>query len=202
MPMAVYGSVCGFMILSAFGLPLPEEVILVSSAFVAHMAMFPETPHPPGVELVNIHVLGIVAFIAVMGSDYLIYFLGRYYGPKLFEKQWFQKMIPFQRLEKVRSWMQRYGYWPVILFRFTPGIRFPGHLMCGAMELSTWKFLLVDSLAAGISVPTQIYFVGFFGKEILKYFTRFKLYLLSFLVLLFVIFLINKWRETRKPLRK
>ncbi len=201
MPWAVYGAICGFMILSAFGLPLPEEVILVSAGFIGHMALFPATPHPEGAQVVNVHVLAAVAFCSVMGSDYLIYFLGKRFGPKLFETKWFGRMVSVDRLTKVRGWMQKYGYWPVIVFRFTPGVRFPGHLMCGAMGLSPWKFLAVDALAAGISVPTQIYFVSYYGKEILHYFKTAKIYLASALVVGLIIFLFLKWKEKRQAQR-
>ena len=197
-PWAVYGAVCGFMILSAFGLPIPEEVILISAGFVGHMSLYPAIPHPDGVHVVNVHILATVAFFAVLGSDYLIYFLGKKFGPSLFRQRWFQRFVSPERLVKVRGWMQKYGYWPVIVFRFTPGVRFPGHLMCGAMGLSAWKFLLVDSIAALLSVPTQIYFVTFYGREILKYFKDAKLVLLGLFLVGLVIFLFRKWREKRQ----
>jgi membrane protein DedA with SNARE-associated domain len=194
-PWAVYATICGFMILSAFGLPLPEEVILISAGFVGHMALYPAVPHPEGMHVVNVHVLAAVSFAAVLGSDYLIFFLGKQFGPTLFRQRWFQRVVSPERLIRVRGWMQRYGYWPVIVFRFTPGVRFPGHLMCGAMGLSAWKFLLVDSLAALLSVPTQIYFVSFYGREILQYFKTAKLYVLGALAIVLLIFLFRKWRE-------
>lgn len=197
-PWAVYGAICGFMILSAFGLPLPEEVILISAGFVGHMSLYPAIPHPEGVHVVNVHVLALVALGAVLGSDYLIYFLGKKFGPSLFRARWFQRFVSPERLVKVRGWMQKYGYWPVIVFRFTPGVRFPGHLMCGAMGLSPWKFLAVDSIAALLSVPTQIYFVTFYGREILHYFRTAKLYLFGVLTIALVVFLLRKWQEKRR----
>lgn len=197
-PWAVYGAICGFMILSAFGLPLPEEVILISAGFVGHMSLYPTTPPPEGAHIVNVHVLASVAMLAVLGSDYLIYFLGNRFGPALFRQKWFQRVVSPERLIKVKGWMQRYGYWPVIVFRFTPGVRFPGHLMCGAMGLSAWKFLLVDFIAAVISVPTQIYFVTFYGREILHYFKTAKLYLLGAIAIGLVFFFIGKWRQKRQ----
>lgn len=199
MPWAVYGCIWGFMLLSAFGLPLPEEAVLISAGFVGHVALMPDTPHPPGADVVNVHVLAVVAFTAVMSSDYLIYYLGKSFGPSLFRTKWFGRLVPPTRLEIVRGWMQKYGYWPVIVFRFTPGVRFPGHLMCGAMGLSAWKFLAVDLIAAGISVPTQIYFVSFYGREILKYFSAAKLYILSALALFFIVFIIRRWLHARRP---
>ena len=32
-PMLVYSAICLFMILSAFGLPIPEEIVLISAGF-------------------------------------------------------------------------------------------------------------------------------------------------------------------------
>lgn len=198
-PWAVYCAVVGFMLMSAFGLPIPEEVILISAGFVGHMSLYPTEPHPPGVHVVNVHVLATVAMVAVLGADFLIYILGKRFGPALFRQRWFQRVVSPDRLVKVRGWMQKYGFWPVIVFRFTPGVRFPGHLMCGAMGLSPWKFLTVDFFAALISVPTQIYFVTFYGREILKYFREAKILIFGLLAIGLAIFLFRRWRENRRP---
>ena len=194
-PIAVYAATWAFMMASTVGFPLPEEVVLVSSGFIAHVALFPETPHPPGVSLVNIHFLAWNAFVAVVATDFLVYWFGRKLGPRAFELRIVKKMVSEERLVKVRSWMQKYGYWPVFIFRFTPGARFPGFLMCGATGLSRSKFLAVDSFAAIISVPTQVYFVGYYGKEILRYLETAKIYLFSAIAVALVIFLYRRWRE-------
>jgi membrane protein DedA with SNARE-associated domain len=199
-PLSVYGAICLFMILSAFGMPIPEEIILISSGFVGYMALNPDQfpPPSPDATAVNVWVLGAVAFIAVIGSDYLIYFLGQTFGPKLFKMRLFARLVSPSALERIQRWTRKYGYWAVILFRFTPGVRFPGHLMCGAMGLSRWKFLAVDTLAAGISVPTQVLLVAFYGEVILKHFARFKLYFFSALAVGFIIFMILKIIERRR----
>lgn len=54
------------------------------------------------------------------------------------------------------------------IFRFTPGVRFPGHLSCGMMGISAWTFLAADGLAALISVPTQVYLFAHYGEVILS----------------------------------
>ena len=67
-PWLVYGAICLFMMLSAFGMPIPEEIILVSSGFVGYMALNPaDYPPPyPGAISVNVYVLAGVAFAAVV----------------------------------------------------------------------------------------------------------------------------------------
>ena len=198
-PWLVYGAVCLFMLLSAFGLPIPEEIVLISAGFVGHMALHPaDYPPPyPGAPSVNIYVLAFVSFIAVMGSDFLIYVLGKKFGPRMFKMKWFARLISENALDRIQRWTRKYGAWAVFAFRFTPGVRFPGHLMCGAMGLSPWRFVGVDMIAAGISVPTQILLVSLYGETILRYFGQFKLYLFSTFGVLLIAFLIYKVIQRR-----
>ena len=196
-PFLVYGAIVGFMLLSAFGLPIPEEVVLISAGFVGYISLQPELAAHDGWR-VNVYVLAAVAFCAVMGADFLIYHLGKRFGPKLFKLRWFNRLVSEQNLERTQAFMHKYGYWAVIIFRFTPGVRFPGHLLCGAMGLSPWKFIAVDAIAAGISVPTQVLAVSFYGEYILKYFKAFKLYLLGAFVVGLVVFLLYKLYQQRR----
>jgi membrane protein DedA with SNARE-associated domain len=193
-PYLVYGAICTFMLLSAFGLPIPEELVLISAGLVGYMAMNPDQYPPPyvGAPHVNVYVLAIVSLVAVLSSDYLIYAIGKRMGPRLFKTRWFKKIIKDSALESIQRWMWNYGSWAVFVFRFTPGVRFPGHLTCGAMGLSPWRFLAVDWLAAGISVPTQVLLVAYNGRVILKYFGKFKIYFFSALGAAFACYIVYK----------
>ena len=190
-PWLVYSAVCLFMILSAFGLPIPEEIVLISAGFVGHMALHPaDFPPPyPGAPSVDVNLLAGIAFLAVIASDLLIYQLGKRFGPRLFRMRWFARLISDSALEKIQRWTRKYGAWTVVIFRFTPGVRFPGHLMCGAMGLSPWRFIAVDIIAAGLSVPTQVLLVSMYGETILRYFKPFRIYLLCAFAAALVIFL-------------
>ena len=206
-PMWVYGAICLFMVLSAFGMPIPEEVVLISSGFVGYMSLHPAEYPPPyaGAPKVDVYVLAAVAFFAVIGSDFLIYYLGKKVGPRLFKMRFFARLVSDVALERIQRWTRKYGYWAVLIFRFTPGVRFPGHLMCGAMGLSPWRFLGVDVIAAGVSVPTQVLLVSFYGDEILKYLTRFKIALgvtLGTALVVFLIYKLAQRQRARQPLPK
>lgn len=202
-PWLVYGGIVLFMAASAFGLPLPEEVVLISAGLIGAKAMNPELypPPTPDASRVNPYLLAVVALLAVMGSDYLIYWIGKRAGPRLFRTKFFSRFLTPATTERIKRWVNKYGYWAVILFRFTPGVRFPGHLMCGAMGLSAWKFAAVDFIAAGLSVPTQILLLCFYGEEILGHLRRYKLMALSILAAFLAVWivrkLIDRWREQR-----
>jgi membrane protein DedA with SNARE-associated domain len=193
-PMYVYGFVSLFMLASAFGLPIPEEIVLVSAGLVAHMAHTPaDYPPPyPGAEGVDTITLCIVSFLAVIVSDTLVYFIGKIFGGRIIKTKFFQKQVAGEGFNRINSWFQKYGGLACGIFRFTPGLRFPGHLSCGLLGIPVWKFLVIDGIAALLSVPTQVYFVSTYGKVILDNLKEFKLILLGIAVVALLIWGIRK----------
>jgi membrane protein DedA with SNARE-associated domain len=163
-PHIVYLSLVGIMFASSFGLPIPEEVTLISAGLVCYLAASSPPPYP-GAQAVETYTTAAIALAAVILSDLLIYSLGRFFGQKVLRFRLFRKYQG--QIDKVSYWVKRYGQWAAGLFRFTPGLRFPGHFSTGMLGLSVWKFLLVDGSAALVSVPIQIILVAEFGKEII-----------------------------------
>lgn len=199
-PNVVYGGLVGMMMLSAVGLPLPEEVTLVSVGILAFMGANPHLFPPPyeGAPVVNVHTAAFVAFLAVFFSDFLIYSLGRIFGRKILRRPTVQKLISESMMKKVEDWTRKYGAYACGIFRFTPGIRFPGHLACGMLRFPIWKFMLIDGLAALISVPIQIYLLAHYGEPILAKLRQFKLVVLAVVVVVVAYFLIKRFREKRR----
>ncbi|MCT4642036.1 MAG: DedA family protein [Bacteriovoracaceae bacterium] len=197
-PGFVYTFIILFMTASSFGLPIPEEMTLVSAGLVAYMASNPKDfpPPYPGAEGVNLTVLCIICFFAVLGSDLVIYMLGRLFEDRIKNSRLFKKLLPDEKFEKIDKLFQKYGYWASGIFRFTPGVRFPGHLSCGIMRVPVWKFLAVDGTAALISVPTQVLLVAAYGEVILGKIKEFKI-ILGIIILCIIIFLLIKKLITR-----
>jgi len=179
-PFQVYTFVICFMFASSFGLPIPEELTLIAVGLVANMGQHPEIYPPPtaGAKPISLGTLCIVAFLAVFLSDVLVYLIGKYFGAKIIKTKFFQKQVAGAGWDKVNSWFQRFGGWACGIFRFTPGIRFPGHLSCGLLGIPLWKFCLIDGLAALISVPTQVYLISKYGRTVLGYLKEVKMYIL------------------------
>lgn len=193
-PAYVYGFICLFMFASSFGLPVPEELVLVTAGLVAYMAHNPDKFPPPydGAEGVNVFTLAVVCFLAVFLSDFIVYLIGKFFGGKIIKTKFFQKQVAGRGFDRINSWFQKYGGWACGIFRFTPGLRFPGHMSCGLLGIPLWKFTLIDGLAALISVPTQVYFVATYGEIILNKIAEFKLIAISVLGVLLVMWLIRK----------
>lgn len=193
-PASVYGFIVVFMFASSFGLPVPEELILISAGLVAYLAHHPEVfpPPYPGAEGVNILTLSIVCFLAVFLSDLVIYCIGKFFGGKIIKTRFFQKQVAGKGFDTINSWFQKYGGWACGIFRFTPGLRFPGHMSCGLLGIPLWKFCLIDGLAALVSVPTQVYVVATYGEIILEKIREFKIVAGSVIGVLVLIWLIKK----------
>jgi membrane protein DedA with SNARE-associated domain len=198
----VYFFLVVMMLLSAIGLPLPEEVTLVSVGILAYMGANPDKFPPPfpGAPYVNPTTAAIVAFLAVFLSDFLIYLIGRFFGVKIFDWGPVKKFITPESRIKIESWTNKYGALACGIFRFTPGLRFPGHLACGMVKFPAWKFALVDGIAAAISVPTQILLLAHFGEHILGAFKQFKFVIFILLVVGGAIYLYKKWKSPKEIL--
>ncbi len=193
-PYLVYLALTVAMFASSFGLPIPEEVTLISTGLVAYMGMNNPPPYP-GAEPVNVYVAAIVAFLAVFLSDLVIYFLGRFFGRKILKMRFMKRYEP--RMNQIAAWTQKYGQWAAGVFRFTPGIRFPGHFSCGMMGLPLWKFIMVDGSAALLSVPIQIVLVANYGKEIIASIKEFQTIILAILAVIGILYFLNIYRKKR-----
>ncbi len=193
-PMYVYWFITIFMLASSYGLPIPEELVLISAGLVAYMAQVPDKfpPPYPGAVGVDVITLCIVCFLAVFLSDLQVYLIGKYFGARIIKTKFFQKKVAGEGFNKINLFFQKYGGLACGIFRFTPGLRFPGHLSCGLLGIPLWKFVVIDVLAAGFSVPTQVYFVATYGEIILEKMTEFKMYLLMVLGVVAVVWLARK----------
>lgn len=187
-PIWVYSIIILMLTLSSFGLPLPEEVTLISAGAIAYFGQHPGLYHPPfeGAEPIRPETVALVCFIAVFGSDSIVYFLGRMGRRWLKASTRLARFTEHAAYRKSEQLIQKHGAWMAGAFRFTPGLRFPGHLACGMMGLQFRKFAAIDGTAALVSVPTQVLLVAYYGEEIVSLFKDFKL--LVVVLLLIVVF--------------
>lgn len=199
-PGVVYAALIGMMMLSSIGFPLPEEVTLISVGILAFMGAHPQhfPPPYPGAPVVDVHTAALIAFLAVVVSDFTIYVIGRVFGRKLLYHPRVHKFFPEHMMKRVEEWTHKYGAYACGIFRFTPGLRFPGHLACGMLHYPVWKFLVIDGIAALISVPTQIYLLAHYGEPILTKLRQFKFVVFGVIGVLILYFIFRKLRERWK----
>jgi membrane protein DedA with SNARE-associated domain len=184
----------------SFGFPLPEEVIIISVGLLAYMARHPDQFPPPADGHTSISVLdaAIVTFLGVLIGDLIVFLLGRKYGPKLMRFPLIKNLITPAAMEKIEGWTAKYGIWAAGVFRFTPGLRFPGFWTCGMGGLPLWKFILVDGGAALLSVPTQVILVYYYGERILDFIAQIKVVLVVVGLFVLLVFGLRKFMHMRR----
>jgi membrane protein DedA with SNARE-associated domain len=178
-PEMVYLAVCGMMIASGFGLPIPEEVTIISAGILAYMGANPQIfpPPYPGAPVLDGYQIAFFTMFMVMLADSVVFAIGRIFGRRLMIHPKFSRVFKPAVMEKIQNWTNKYGAFAAFLFRFTPGVRFPAHLALGMSPLPLWKFIAVDGFAALISVPTQVLLIYHYGEPILAALHKFKIYI-------------------------
>lgn len=143
-PLALWGPF-GVLILCGLGLPLPEDVVLISAGALGEI---------DGRSWLQ--VSGVM-YGGVMIGDSTIFLTGRYLGQRLLATRWFQRYLSPAKQERVEAHFHRFGSMVLFVARFLPGLRAPVFFTAGSLKVRYWKFLLFDGLAALVSVPAFVW---------------------------------------------
>ncbi|AWW34772.1 DedA family protein [Mannheimia varigena] len=150
-----YGYWAVFLVLLAcgFGLPIPEDITLVSGGVIS------------GLGYTNVHWMLVVSMLGVLIGDSTMYWLGRIYGEKILQFPFIRKIATAERFAMVQERFETQGWKLLFMARFLPGLRAVVYLVSGiTRKVSFGKFLLVDFFAAIISVPIWVY-LGDYGAS-------------------------------------
>ena len=135
------------------GLPLPEDITLVAGGVIA------------GLGYANVHAMVALAMFGVLLGDSAIFLLGHHYGARILQWRFVARVLTPGRYLKVQEKFDQYGNRMLFFARFLPGMRTTVYLTAGTTHrVSFLRFLLIDTLAALISVPFWVY-LGFFGAD-------------------------------------
>jgi membrane protein DedA with SNARE-associated domain len=141
------------LLLCGAGIPLPEDITLIAGGIIA------------GLGYANVHVMAVVAMIGVLAGDAGMFLLGHHFGESMLRWRPIAWLMPPTRYAKVQEKFARYGNRLMFFARFLPGMRTAVYITAGATKrVSFMRFLLLDGLAALISVPLWVY-VGYFGAD-------------------------------------
>lgn len=151
--------------LESLGIPLPGEIVLVSSALLAsqHGEIDPV-------------VLGICATTGAIVGDSIGYAIGRRGGKPLLEKlgRRFPKHFGPDQVALAERSFERWGMWAVFFGRFVALLRIFAGPLAGVLHMPYWKFLIAN-IFGGIlwagGTTAVIYSVGVVAEPWLKRFS-------------------------------
>jgi len=202
---------CGFvflvLLLCGFGLPMPEDVVLVTGGVLAWLSS-PLDQVSVGGMLRDRGLLTMVwvGLAGILAGDTVIFLAGRRFGARLADFRPLRRLITPQKLELVERKIRQRGNLVVVFARYLPGLRAPTYFTVGHARMPYWKFILYDGAAALISAPLWVCLGFWFGSDLQKaarVAAQFGHYILLAAVVVLVALFVRWWtsrRGTQAPL--
>ena len=168
----------GSLILAGFNIPISEDFMIIISAILA-ATVVPE----------NVFLLFGAVFVGAYLSDWMVYWIGRLFGIKLWKIKWFRKTLPRRKLAKVKLFYKKYGFFTLLIGRFIPfGVRNCLFLTAGMTKMKFAKFAISDGIACFVSNSVLFYIAFTLGKNHTALFNYLKkINLLIFILFIFTI---------------
>jgi membrane protein DedA with SNARE-associated domain len=145
-----------FLLLGAgLGIPIPEDVPLLATGVLA--------THEGGLSVAE----GAAACgVFVLTRDLIVYGLGRRYGTALLRRPIFSRIAPEATVTRYQALIRRRAIGVVFCGRFVVGLRSAIFFAAGTAGVSARLFLVVDALAAMVSVPFFVWLGWRFASDL------------------------------------
>ncbi len=142
------------LIACGLGLPIPEDISIVASGILV------------SAKTTSFFHAFVVCIVGILIGDSTIYWMGRLLGKKLFKLPVLSKIFHENLLSIGKTAFHRYGNKIIFLARFLPGLRAPIYFFAGSVKKPFFFFVLMDVIAASVSVPIWIYVGKIFAENI------------------------------------
>lgn len=148
-----YAAVFFVLVICGFGVPIPEDLTLVTGGVIS------------GMDYTNPHMMFAVGMLGVLVGDGVMFAAGRIWGQKILRFKPIARIMTPKRYAQVQEKFDKYGNWVLFVARFLPGLRTAVFVTAGiSRKVSYLRFIIMDGLAALISVPIWIY-LGEYGAH-------------------------------------
>lgn len=145
----------------------------------------------------NIIILAVILFIAAVLGDSVNYAVGKYIGPKVFEKK-DSKIFRKEYLEKTQYFYDKYGAKTIVIARFVPIVRTFAPFLAGVGNMNYPKFITYNIGGALLWVGLLLFSGYFFGgMPIVK--NNFSLVIFAIIILSILPAVIEIIRARRSP---
>jgi membrane protein DedA with SNARE-associated domain len=162
-----YGFVFLVLLLCGFGMPMPEDVILVTGGVLAWLASdLQEVTFGAMVRDRGLLTMIAVGLGGILAGDSVIFLAGRRYGARLADIPLLRRVITPAKLEAVERQIRRRGNLVVGIARFLPGLRAPTFFTVGHARMPLWEFVLYDGMAALVSAPLWVCLGFWLGSDL------------------------------------
>ncbi len=182
-----YVAIVVVLILTGSGLPIPEEVPIVTAGILsAHGQMNPWL------------ALVCCLFGAVAG-DGVMYWIGYHFGRNVLrEHHWWARFVKPSREAQIERMIERHGLKVFFLARFLVGLRAPVYLSAGILRVPFRRFLLIDLFCATMVIGTFFVLSYRYGMAIVRWIQGIEIWLSVVVVLVLIVVALYFWRRHRR----
>jgi membrane-associated protein len=150
------------LIIGGLNLPISEDAIIIITGFLAATTLRHQALE-----------LWISLFIGAFFSDLIAFSTGHFFGSKIQNIKWISKIVTPERLSKMHSFYEKWGFFAFFIGRFIPfGARNCLYISAGMGNMSFYKFFIIDIFAAFFSTTVGFLIVfnlsHYFGSHIDK----------------------------------
>ncbi len=150
----VYICIFGLLLACGLGVPLPEDITLLASGYLAAEGIITL----PGAML--------VCTAGVLIGDSLIFAIGWHYGAQALSSPGIRTFFTPKRMDRGQGYFLEYGKKVVFFGRFIAGMRAPIFLIAGILKMPYRTFILLDGIGALLSVPLLTWLGWEFADDI------------------------------------
>jgi membrane protein DedA with SNARE-associated domain len=181
-----YFGIILLLVLGGLGLPVPEEAPVVLAAILSRRGtmLWP--------------VAFAACFAGVLLGDFVVYFLGYFYGEKVLSFRLTRKFLTKAREAQIKGYFHRHGIKILILGRFAVGFRTAAYLTAGILRLPPLNLLIADLIAATLSTSLMFGLGFFFANWIESGLKEAKHYSVPVLGAVLAIWLLYRYYKARK----
>jgi membrane-associated protein len=115
------------------------------------------------VAALNVHVLVAVLIVAAIAGDSVNYAVGRYIGPKAFDRpdsRWFRQ----EYLRRTQAFYDKYGGFTIVIGRFIPIIRTFAPFLAGVAGMPYRRFIVYNIAGGCLWIGSLVYAGYLFGN--------------------------------------
>ncbi|MQA16726.1 MAG: DedA family protein [Pseudonocardiaceae bacterium] len=174
------------------GMFLPGDTLLLGAGVVL-ATQYGGTAH--------VWTLTGVATVLAVAGNHAGYLLGRRTGTRVWAREG-GRVLNRHNLERAHLFLERWGFWGVVVARWIPWVRTLAPLIAGAARMPPRRFLVASTLGALAWVPTLL-LLGFYAAGLIERAQWLEPVITGSVIVLFTVTVVlGLWRyrqDMRKP---
>jgi membrane-associated protein len=140
-------------------------------------------------------VLTVLLSIAAVIGDTVNYWIGRYFGPRVFRTD--SKLLNKKHLDRAQDFYNRHGGKAIVMARFVPIVRTFAPFVAGVGAMNYPRFLFYN-VFGGVLWITIFVWLGYFFGNIPAVEKNFELVIFAIIGLSVVPMIIEYWKERKR----